>query len=67
MDELAGILAAYPGESPVVFELARPGDFVVRIQSRVPRGVRTGDELLQRLRELCGDEAIRLEKQAQGM
>jgi DNA polymerase-3 subunit alpha len=67
MDELADILAAYPGESPVVFELARPGDFVVRIQSRAPRGVKTDDELLNRLRELCGEEAIRLEKQAQGM
>jgi hypothetical protein len=67
LDELAGILAAYPGESPVVFELARPGDFVVHIQSRVPRGIRADDELLHRLRELCGDEAIRLEKQAQGM
>ena len=33
---------AYPGESPVVFELARPGDFVVRIQSRAPRGVAAG-------------------------
>jgi len=67
LDELAGILAAYPGDSPVVFELARPGDFVVRIQSRAPRGVKTDDELLNRLREICGDEAIRLEKQVQGM
>ena len=64
LDALADVLAAYPGESPVVFELARPGDFVVRIQSRTPRGVKTEDELLNRLRELCGDEAIRLEKQA---
>jgi len=30
-------------------------------------GVKTDDELLRRLRELCGDEAIRLEKQAPGM
>ena len=67
LDELADILAAYPGDSPVVFELARPGDFVVRIQSRAPRGVKTDDELLNRLRELCGEEAIRLEKQAPGM
>jgi DNA polymerase-3 subunit alpha len=67
LDTLADILAAYPGESPVVFELARPGDFVVRIQSRAPRGVRTEDQLLNRLRELCGDEAIRLEKLAPGM
>jgi DNA polymerase-3 subunit alpha len=67
LDELANVLATYPGESPVVFDLARPGDFVVRIQSRAPRGVKTDDELLNRLRELCGDEAIRLEKQAPGM
>ena len=67
LDELASILAGYPGDSPVVFELARPGDFVVRIQSRAPRGIKTDDELLDRLREICGDEAIRLERQAQGM
>ena len=63
---LASILAAYPGESPIVFELARPGDFVVRIQSRAPRGVKPEDDLLMRLREICGEEAVRLEKQAVG-
>jgi len=63
MDHLASILAEYPGESPVLFELVRPGDFLVRIQSRAPRGVRTEDELLDRLRGVCGEEAIRLEKQ----
>jgi DNA polymerase III alpha subunit len=67
LDEIANLLAAYRGESPVVFELVRPGDFVVRIQSSAPRGVKADDELLKRLRELCGDEAIRLEKPAQGM
>ena len=67
LEELANILAGYPGDCPVVFELARPGDFVVRIQSRAPRGVKADDELLKRLREICGDEAIRLEKPAQGM
>jgi DNA polymerase-3 subunit alpha len=67
LDELANIFAAYPGESPVVFELVRPGDFVARMQSRAPRGVKADDELLDRLRTLCGDNAIRLEKQAPGM
>jgi DNA polymerase-3 subunit alpha len=67
LDELADILSAYPGDSPLLFELARPGDFVVRIQSQAPRGVRADDELLTRLRKLCGEEAIRLEKQAPGM
>jgi DNA polymerase-3 subunit alpha len=66
MDQLASILAEYPGESPVLFELVRPGDFVVRIQSRAPRGVKTEDELLDRLRDVCGEEAIRLEKLASG-
>ncbi len=65
VDGLSDALADYPGESPVILELARPGDFVVRIQSRAPRGVKTDDELLDRLRELCGDEAVRLEKQTQ--
>jgi hypothetical protein len=36
-------------------------------KSRLPRGVKTDDELLNRLRALCGEEAIRLEKLAQGM
>jgi DNA polymerase III subunit alpha len=66
MDNLASTLAAYPGESPVIFELARPGDFVVRIQSRSPRGIKPDDELLNHLREICGDDAVRLEKQAPG-
>jgi DNA polymerase III subunit alpha len=66
LDDLASTLAAYPGESPVVFELARPGDFVVRIQSRAPRGIKPDDELLDRLRQICGEEAVRLEKQAVG-
>jgi DNA polymerase-3 subunit alpha len=67
LNDLADALGAYPGESPVLFELVRPGDYVVRIQSRAPRGIRAADELLNRLREICGEEAVRLEKQAPGM
>jgi len=66
-DELSSLLAAHSGDTPVVFELVRPGDFLVRIQSRAPRGVKAGDELLDRLRALCGGDAIRLEKQVAGM
>ncbi len=66
-DEIAGLLAAYPGESPVLFELVRPGDFVVRLQPRATRAVKTDDELLNRLRKLCGEDAVRLEKQSQVM
>jgi DNA polymerase-3 subunit alpha len=63
VDELGRLLAAHPGDSPVLFELTRPGDFLVRLQPRLSRVVRADDELLGRLRDLCGDEAIRLEKQ----
>jgi DNA polymerase-3 subunit alpha len=65
LDELANLFSAHPGDTPVVFELVRPGDFLVRIQSRAPRGVKTDHELLDHLRAVCGDEAIRLEKAGQ--
>ena len=64
MDELASLLASCPGDSPVVLELTRPGDFVVRMQSRVPRAVKSDDQLLDRLKRLCGEDAVRLEKQS---
>ena len=67
MDESAALLASCPGECPVMLELVRPGDFVVRLQARTPRAVKSDDELLDRLRRLCGEEAVRLEKQAAGM
>jgi DNA polymerase-3 subunit alpha len=67
VDELASLLASCPGESPVMLELTRPGDFVVRLQARTPRTVKTDDELLNRLRRLCGEEAVRLEKQSAAM
>ena len=67
LNQLADALGAYPGDSPILFELVRSGDYVVRIQSRAPRGVKTDDKLLTRLREICGEEAVRLEKQAPGM
>jgi len=65
LDELGRVLAAHPGDSPVLFELTRPGDFVVRLQPRVSRVVNVDDELLDRLRELCGEDAVQLEKQTQ--
>jgi DNA polymerase III subunit alpha len=66
LDRLADLLAAHPGECPVVFELARPGDFVLCLQSRAPSGIRADDELLNELRELYGDKEIRFERQATG-
>ena len=67
LNQLAETLGAYPGESPILFELVRTDDYVVRIQSRAPRGVKTDDALLSRLREICGEESVRLEKQTPGM
>jgi len=64
VEELARLLAAYPGDNPVVFELTRPGDFLVRLQPRKPRAVKAEAELLGRLRALCGEEAVFLETQA---
>ncbi len=58
LDELERLLAAYPGENPVLFELTRPGDFQARLRPRKPMGVKAEAELLGRLRELCGEEGI---------
>jgi DNA polymerase-3 subunit alpha len=65
VDELGRLLAAHPGDSPVLFELTRPGDFLARLQPRVPRVVKADDELLERLHELCGEDAVQIEKQTQ--
>ncbi len=55
-DELVKLLAAYPGENPVVFELTRPGDFQARL--RAAKGVAVKAELLEHLRALCGEDAV---------
>ncbi|HUU13101.1 MAG TPA: DNA polymerase III subunit alpha [Terriglobia bacterium] len=62
--ELEELLAAYPGENPVVFELTRPGDFAARLRPRKARAVKAEGELLARLRELCGEDAVLLVKQS---
>ena len=66
VDELAQVLAAHPGDNPVVFELTRPGDFKVRLQPRSPRAVDAKEDLLGRLREICGAEAVTLEESVKG-
>jgi DNA polymerase-3 subunit alpha len=66
MEEVEKLLAAYPGENPVVFELTRPGDFWARLRPRQTRGVKPEAALLARLREICGEEAVLVEKQAAG-
>ena len=37
---------------------------MARLRPRHPRAVKAEDELLTRLRKLCGDEAVSLQKQA---
>ncbi len=60
LQQLDDILNAHPGETPIVLELARPGDFIARLRPNKPRAVKADAELLARLRALCGDEAITL-------
>jgi DNA polymerase-3 subunit alpha len=62
--ELEKLLSAFPGENPVVIELTRPGNFLARLRPRQPRAVKAEDELLMRLRKLCGDDAVSLQKRA---
>jgi DNA polymerase-3 subunit alpha len=59
-DQLGALLAAYPGSNPVVFELTRAGDFRVRMRARQPAAVRAEGELMERLKQLCGENAVSL-------
>ncbi|HKS96098.1 MAG TPA: DNA polymerase III subunit alpha, partial [Terriglobia bacterium] len=60
--ELEALLARHPGGNPVIFELTRPGDFRARLRSRRPPAVNADQELLARLKDLCGEAAVSLEK-----
>jgi DNA polymerase-3 subunit alpha len=60
--ELADLLSAYPGKNSVVLELTRPGDFVAALRVGRPRAVQASEEVLNRLRALCGEGAVGLEK-----
>ena len=62
--KLETLLASYPGENPVMFELTRPGNFRVRLRPRRPTSVQANEELLARLRALCGEEAVVVQKPA---
>jgi DNA polymerase III subunit alpha len=63
VNKLEELLAAYPGQNPVVFELARAGDFEIRLRPQRPRAVRAEEELLARLKDLCGEDAVSLARQ----
>ncbi|PYV11276.1 MAG: hypothetical protein DMG23_04755, partial [Acidobacteria bacterium] len=62
IEELEKVLGASPGDSPVVFELTRPGDFLARLRPRRPRAVKADAKLLARLRALCGEASVWLER-----
>ena len=61
--ELADLLAAHPGNCPVILEVTRPGDFVANLRLNRPRAVKADEEVISRLRALCGESAILVEKQ----
>jgi DNA polymerase-3 subunit alpha len=60
VEELEKLLEAHPGENPLVFELTRPGDFLAHLRPRKRRGVKADAELVERLRALCGPDAVAL-------
>lgn len=62
VEQLEALLARHPGSNPVVFELTSPGDFRARLRPRRPAAVNADPELLARLKELCGEAAVSLEK-----
>jgi DNA polymerase-3 subunit alpha len=64
--EIEKIIEASPGENSVVFELTRAADFRVRLRPRKPRKVRADGVTMSRLREICGEAPILLEKDGGG-
>jgi DNA polymerase-3 subunit alpha len=62
LDEIEKLLAASPGENPVLFELTQASDFQVRLRPRLARTVKPEAGLLARLRDLCGREPEMLGK-----
>ena len=61
--ELGDLMSAYPGDNSVVLELTRPGDFVATLRVSRPPAVKADEELMSRLRALCGESAIAIDKQ----
>jgi DNA polymerase-3 subunit alpha len=61
--ELADLLAAHPGNSLVILELTRPGDFVAALRVSRPPAVNADKEVISGLRALGGVSAVQLEKQ----
>jgi DNA polymerase-3 subunit alpha len=66
VESVEKLLDAFPGDHPIVFELIRPGDFRARLRPRRCPGVKAEAALLSRLRQICGDEPILLERHTIG-
>ncbi|HUI40593.1 MAG TPA: DNA polymerase III subunit alpha [Terriglobia bacterium] len=62
VDEMQALLAAHPGTDGITFDLVRPGDFRVEMRPRQPAGVKADEELVARLRALCGESSVLLER-----
>ena len=58
LDQLEELFAGCPGPSPVLFELHSPDGSVALLQAQ--QRVAVNAELIQSLRQICGDQAIEL-------
>ncbi|HUZ46665.1 MAG TPA: DNA polymerase III subunit alpha [Terriglobia bacterium] len=63
LGKLESLLRSHPGENPVLFELERPGDFRALVQPRDPQAANANEELLAHLRTLCGEQAVKVDRQ----
>jgi DNA polymerase-3 subunit alpha len=59
IDELHGILAAHKGEARVLFDLERPGDFMVIMEAE-GYNVMPDHAFISRVEELCGRGSVRV-------
>src|SRR5579875_813195 len=64
LDELDSMLRAHPGDSPILFELERPGDFRVLMKPQDPRVADASEDLLEGLRALLGEQAVAVVKES---
>ncbi|MGH9398614.1 MAG: DNA polymerase III subunit alpha [Terriglobia bacterium] len=62
LESIENVLAAHPGDNPVVFEIAQAGDFTARLRTRRPPGVKAGGALLEQLQAVCGEGSVTLER-----
>jgi len=58
LDRLEDLFAASPGPCPVVFELCSPDGSVAVLPAQ--QRVKTSPELLEEVRKICGNPAVRM-------